>query len=344
MNVAVVAKLSDYKLKNTLLPLVNLSAVENIYLVRRTPIVCEKVVCYCPPAVFRWNIVTSELYRILALLYLCATKKADYIIGIHFYFHCVYAALAGLLFQKPFMFSIVENPKLYKDSKVFKWLMTKARKVAVRGGHSQAFLAQRHVNAFVLPDYYKFRLHDPTSSRREYDFIFIGNLVQEKRVDLLLRAFAKLKARGACFRAVIIGRGVLEGELRKTRQELGLSDCVEITGYVDSVFSYLDNARALTLFSETEGLPTVLLEAVDAGLPLIVSDAGDITDFAKDNVNALVVKTGDVDRFADCCYRFLTDLNLRKKLQDNVLNSKKELEKKYSLEHVSAIWKGVLCA
>ncbi len=105
----------------------------------------------------------------------------------------------------------------------------------------------------------------------------VGRLVEKKGFDTLLEALAILKKSGHTFRASIMGDGEERDQLEALRHRLGLEDTVELTGAVDQS-SVREAMKGATLFSlpcrigtdgNRDALPTVLLEALAVGLPIV---------------------------------------------------------------------------
>lgn len=69
-----------------------------------------------------------------------------------------------------------------------------------------------------------------TENRRDRDWIYVGRLVAEKGVDVLLRAISELKNEDIYGRCTIVGEGYQEGLLKQLAKDLGIDDRVEFTG------------------------------------------------------------------------------------------------------------------
>ncbi len=106
-----------------------------------------------------------------------------------------------------------------------------------------------------------------------YDILFVGRLIPSKGVDLLIRSLHRLKERLPGLRCRIVGEGSEEEHLKGLVQELGLSDNVEFSGFVESVFPVMKSARMLALLSDREGFGMVVIEAGACGLPAVTLDA-----------------------------------------------------------------------
>ncbi len=102
-------------------------------------------------------------------------------------------------------------------------------------------------------------------------FLGLGRLAPEKDFPNLLQAFAEFrKSREG--KLLILGEGALRAQLEDQIEELGIGDDVEMPGFCQNPYGYLSKATALVLSSEWEGLPTVLIEALACGCPVVSTD------------------------------------------------------------------------
>jgi len=102
-------------------------------------------------------------------------------------------------------------------------------------------------------------------------FVGIGRLAPAKNFPLLISSFAKVR-RDRDARLVILGEGTERLALEKLVADLALGDEVTLPGFVNNVMDYLSNANAFVLSSNHEGLPTVLIEALALGTPIVSTD------------------------------------------------------------------------
>ncbi|MBH9538457.1 glycosyltransferase [Novosphingopyxis sp. YJ-S2-01] len=106
---------------------------------------------------------------------------------------------------------------------------------------------------------------------RTHRLLAVGELKNQKNFSLLLEAMAILRKRGD-ISLVILGEGECEEELRQQMNALGLSDCVTFAGFHKDIWRFFNAADLFVLSSDYEGLPTVLIEALHAGLPIVSTD------------------------------------------------------------------------
>jgi glycosyltransferase involved in cell wall biosynthesis len=124
--------------------------------------------------------------------------------------------------------------------------------------------------------------------------LFVGRVIRAKGVFELLEAFAALSGVRDC-RLVIAGDGPEAPAVRSWIDERGLGSRVVLKGYLDDAGlaqCYAD-ADVFVLPSYSEGFPTVVSEAMDAGLPIVTTRCGGMADHLEEGVNGLFVRVGD---------------------------------------------------
>ena len=103
---------------------------------------------------------------------------------------------------------------------------------------------------------------------------FVGRLAGFKRVDRLLKALSQVRERQP-IRALIVGEGPLEGELKDLTSRLGCDSFVEFLGYRSDVEAILSATDVLVQPSEGEPFGLAILEACRQGaLPVVFADGG----------------------------------------------------------------------
>jgi glycosyltransferase involved in cell wall biosynthesis len=102
-------------------------------------------------------------------------------------------------------------------------------------------------------------------------FLSAGRLTAQKDFFTLIQAFAILRKQIAA-RLIILGDGELRTELEALTKNLGIAEDVELPGFVKNPYAYMSRANAFILSSRWEGLPTVLIEAMACGCPVISTD------------------------------------------------------------------------
>lgn len=95
-----------------------------------------------------------------------------------------------------------------------------------------------------------------------------GRLTEQKDYPTLIRAFALVREERPV-RLMILGEGEDRPRLEDLARELGISTDVALPGFVDNPYQYMKRAAVFVLSSKWEGLPTVLIEALAVGTPVV---------------------------------------------------------------------------
>jgi glycosyltransferase involved in cell wall biosynthesis len=136
-----------------------------------------------------------------------------------------------------------------------------------------------------------------------------------KGLDILIRALAVLRDRGDRFRATLVGTGPMLAANRALVTELGLDPLVSLPGRVDDVLPYLRDCEVYVLPSTTEDSGAIsVLEALQAGAPIVSTDVDGLPEDLEHERNALLVPPWDSRALADAISRLLADPELRRSL------------------------------
>lgn len=102
--------------------------------------------------------------------------------------------------------------------------------------------------------------------------ITVCRLVERKGLLELIRAIKRLRDKGYDCGIMIVGDGPMRGRLEAEINNLGLAEHVFLTGHVKNPYWFMKKSDIFILNSEFEGTPTVIVEAMSLGLPIIATD------------------------------------------------------------------------
>lgn len=179
--------------------------------------------------------------------------------------------------------------------------------------------------------------------KRDIDFLYVGRFLKTKGIFNILKAVSILQMRGIFFnKLLMVGRGPELKEVTKMINSLGLKDKIQITEFVphEELVNLCNQAKIFLCPSYAkEGVLTTMLEAASCGAAIITADCCGMVEFAKDRINALVIKPQDNQELAQSMATLLEQKDIREKLakkagQDVVANwditkTGKKLEKLY---------------
>jgi glycosyltransferase involved in cell wall biosynthesis len=133
----------------------------------------------------------------------------------------------------------------------------------------------------------------------------VGSLTRRKGVGDLLRAASLIRDAVPRARFLLVGRGEQRRELEDTARLLDLADSVRFLGFRRDVKRILAGSDLLALPSHWEGFGLVLLEAMNAGLPIIGTRRGAIPEVVLDGETGILVPPRDPESLATALIRLL---------------------------------------
>jgi len=163
--------------------------------------------------------------------------------------------------------------------------------------------------------------------------VAVGRLIDKKRFADLIRACRLLMERGRSFRCEIIGEGPLEKELHQQIHDLDLQNYVKLLGPKPQheIAEHLAMGTVFVLPSlidasgGMDNLPTVIMEAMATGLPVISTPIGGIPEMVVQNETGVLVPAGDSSALASAIERIIADLSLARRLGENGYKRANEL-------------------
>jgi len=146
--------------------------------------------------------------------------------------------------------------------------------------------------------------------------VHFGRARKYKGIDIVIRAFAKVRERLADARLVVIGDGPALPGLRALAGSLGLSEAVEFTGFlpIEEVVERLNRSHVCLNGSPKEGWGLTVVEANACGVPVVGADRPGLRDSILDDQTGFLVPYGDADAFAQRALELLTDTALRQRM------------------------------
>jgi glycosyltransferase involved in cell wall biosynthesis len=216
------------------------------------------------------------------------------------------------------------------------------REVAARGGKN----IQTIYNGYPALDF-----SEPAARRQSFrnlwqipsEALVIGTIARlhpAKGHRYLLQAAARLKADLPNLHLLLIGDGPLAQELAT---ELKLQDLsYTMTGYLPQAYEALPAMDLFVLPSLSEGMGLVLLEAMQANLPIVASTAGGIPELIRSGQDGLLVPPGDVQALAKACLAILKNPLLAKTLTTSAYQRWPQFSMAVMLESTQMFYEQIL--
>ena len=153
------------------------------------------------------------------------------------------------------------------------------------------------------------------TARDRQGVVTVARLVPQKGIDVLIRALAQTVGAARDWTLTLVGDGPEREALERQVQQAGLQEQVQFLGFRSDPQTFLLQAGVFVLPSRFEGMPNALLEAMAAGLAVVVTDASPgPLEVVVNGVSGLVVPTDDPSALADALDRLAADPPLRERL------------------------------
>lgn len=158
----------------------------------------------------------------------------------------------------------------------------------------------------------------------------ISTLINQKGVDILLKAISRLKTYSSNLQFVIVGDGPLRTSLERQCRELGVENMTTFLGWVPNAANII--LPCFDIFIQTsrwEAMSMVVLEAMSAGKPIIATDVGENHKVIQDGVSGYIVEKDNIDTIVDRLIKLIKDSERRRIFGKN---AKERVSKDFSVE------------
>lgn len=164
-----------------------------------------------------------------------------------------------------------------------------------------------------------------------------GWLIPRKRFDIFLKTAAEVKKRLPESYFVICGSGLLEAQLKRLAEDLGLGGSVRFTGWIDDLRKYYKASDVLLFNSDFDTLPCVPMEAAGYGCLVVASlTYGGLAEFIEHEITGFLFNRHDTDRLASSILGIAHDGVLSRNLREAAVQ---KLKHDYSMENGLAFYK-----
>ncbi len=157
------------------------------------------------------------------------------------------------------------------------------------------------------------------SGDKSHTILVNSRLIPQKRVDIAIRSFSEFLALGSYdnWQLKILGVGVLDLSLKELVRDLGLSGRVLFTGFVDNIDEINNDSDIFLHTPNKEGFGLVLLEAMNAALPIVSTNVSAIPEVVEDGLTGYLHKVEDCKGIATSLRRLADSEELRAELGRN---------------------------
>lgn len=170
-------------------------------------------------------------------------------------------------------------------------------------------------------------------------FIAVGNINSAKGYELLVESCEKFFKKCPGWKVHIFGDGPDKNKIQKLIEKANISDKLILNGYSYDIKKEMMASSALLLPSRWEGMPMVVVEAFEMGLPVIAYDITSVKSLIDNEKEGIIIPGYDTEQFADAMFRIAHDINLRKRMGQNAAIKAKEFDLGKIIEQWNSMFK-----
>ena len=168
------------------------------------------------------------------------------------------------------------------------------------------------------------------TNKDSYELLIVSRLVRQKNIDLVLKSLSIVKDKYSVdFQLNIVGEGPEYKNIINLIEKLNLKEYVNLLGskHGEELKHFYKTSNYFLQISTYEGMPHSVLEAMNYGLTVIISDFGGNSELLQNNKYGYLVDTFEVEGIANSIYKALNDTEEKFIEGKNLIESKFDIQK-----------------
>ena len=218
-----------------------------------------------------------------------------------------------------------KNRYYYKQNEIFKTNIPKLDKyIVLTDFDKKMFKEKLNVNTEVIENPRSFT-SEQKSTLKNKQFLAAGRFTYQKGFDLLIESFFEFSKSNKEWNLVIVGEGEEKENIEKLISKFKLKDRIKIYEFTNDIKKYFLESSVLLLPSRWEGMPMLVLESMEMGVPIISYDISAVKQIISNNEEGILVKKYNNILFSQA-------------MIDLVDNKCIEKSKYFSIENIISKW------
>lgn len=182
-------------------------------------------------------------------------------------------------------------------------------------------------NIAVIPNFTNIKRNENTYYTREKIAINVGRLEYQKNHEALLNAWSIISKKYPEWKLEIWGNGSLEDSLKNQIKHLGLEKNAFLKGTCSEIAKQYQRASFFVLSSRYEGLPLVVIEAMQMGLPCVCYAITGTNDIIKDGENGYIVQSNSITALSEGMEKMIRSMDEFESFSKRAEETAKQFEK-----------------
>lgn len=180
-------------------------------------------------------------------------------------------------------------------------------------------------------------ISEEKSTLEKKQFLAAGRFTYQKGFDLLIESFNLFSKKNSEWNLVIVGEGEEKEKIKGLIDKYSLQNRIRIDSFTDNIQSYFLDSSALLLSSRWEGMPMIVLESLEMGVPIISYDISAIEPLVTDRKEGVIIEKYDVEKFSNAMNEIVNN-KFRKYLGANCTMKSDE----FGIDQIIRKWNNIL--
>lgn len=273
------------------------------------------------------------------------SKDYDIVIGVEGYLSIILGIIAPKINPKTIGWqhnsfdAYLKNKNRYywKQNEIFKRFIPQLDRYVVLTNHDKEMFVKNlgiKSNVIYNPKSFTSNLKSSVNNQR---FLAAGRFTYQKGFDLLVESFYEFSKHNSEWKLVLVGEGEDRDKIKSLIENYGLQDRISIEPFTNNIQKYFLNSSGLLLSSRWEGMPMIVLESMELGVPIISYKISSSKELIENNVDGILVNKFDTKEFAQAMIKLANSYELRKEMSCNAINKSKS----FQIDVISLKWKEI---
>lgn len=226
-----------------------------------------------------------------------------------------------------------KNRYFWRQDELFKAYLSKLDEYIVLTEYDQRmFKDNMNIDCKVIYNPRSFK-SEKKSSVTKKQFLAAGRFNYQKGFDMLIESFNLFAKKNNEWQLVIVGEGEEKEKIEALINKYNLNNRIRIDNFTDNIQEYFLNSSVLLLPSRWEGMPMIVLESLEMGVPIISYDITAVEPLIVHKENGIIVEKYDIEKYSEEMLNMVEKYNL-KEMSVKAINKSKN----FSIENISNEW------
>ncbi|MCB2295317.1 glycosyltransferase [Clostridium algoriphilum] len=195
------------------------------------------------------------------------------------------------------------------------------------------FLKENDVESSVMynPRSFTSQVKSDMNNKR---FLAAGRFNRQKGFDLLIDSFYEFSKKNNDWNLVIVGEGEDKSTMLEQIANYNLNDRITVENFTDDIKQHFLDSSVLLLSSRWEGMPMIVLESLEMGVPIISYDITAVEALIDNKNEGLIIEKFDTKKFAEAMYEISESYEMRCEMSTNAIKKSEQ----FDIENIVVQW------